>query len=31
LRGVVRFHALMDFLTEAIREQEERLAGLRLG
>lgn len=31
LRGVVRFHALMDFLTEAIREQEERLAGLQLG
>jgi len=27
LRGVVRIHALMDFLTEAIREQEQRLAG----
>ncbi|MEE3118293.1 MAG: LysR substrate-binding domain-containing protein, partial [Pseudomonadota bacterium] len=27
LRGVVRIHALMDFLTEAIRAQEHRLAG----
>ncbi|SJN13276.1 Transcriptional regulator [Halomonas citrativorans] len=27
LRGVVRIHALMDFLTEAIRGQEQRLAG----
>lgn len=30
LRGVVRIHALMDYLTETIRGQEERLAGLRL-
>lgn len=30
LRGVVRIHALMDYLTEAIRGQEKRLAGLRL-
>lgn len=27
LRGVVRIHALMDFLTEAVRAQQERLAG----
>ncbi|EON90867.1 HTH-type transcriptional regulator ltrA [Marinobacter lipolyticus SM19] len=27
LRGVVRIHALMDFLTEAIRAQKHRLAG----
>ncbi|PCC97982.1 LysR family transcriptional regulator [Halopseudomonas pelagia] len=27
LRGVVRFHALMDFLTESIRAQKQRLAG----
>lgn len=27
LRGVVRIHALMDFLTEAIRAQQQRLAG----
>ncbi|WP_417579305.1 LysR family transcriptional regulator [Nitrincola sp.] len=27
LRGVVRIHALMDFLTEAIRAQKQRLAG----
>ena len=27
LRGVVRIHVLMDFLTEAVREQEQRLAG----
>lgn len=27
LRGVVRIHALMDFLTEAIRAQKTRLAG----
>ena len=30
LRGVVRIHALMDYLTEAVRGQEERLAGLPL-
>ena len=27
LRGVVRIHALMDFLTEAVRAQKTRLAG----
>lgn len=27
LRGVMRIHALMDFLTEAIRAQKQRLAG----
>lgn len=27
LRGVVRIHALMDFLTEAVRAQKQRLAG----
>jgi DNA-binding transcriptional LysR family regulator len=27
LRGVVRIHALMDFLTEAVRTQKQRLAG----
>lgn len=27
LRGVVRIHALMDFLTDAIRAQKQRLAG----
>ncbi|WP_148864222.1 LysR family transcriptional regulator [Marinobacter fonticola] len=27
LRGVVRIHALMDFLTDAIRAQKDRLAG----
>lgn len=27
LRGVVRIHALMDFLTEAVRAQKHRLAG----
>lgn len=27
LRGVVRIHALMDFLTDAIRNQKQRLAG----
>ncbi|HET8802729.1 MAG TPA: LysR family transcriptional regulator [Marinobacter sp.] len=27
LRGVVRIHALMDFLTDAIRAQKKRLAG----
>ncbi len=27
LRGVVRVHALMDFLTEAVRDQKARLAG----
>lgn len=27
LRGVVRIHALMDFLTEAVRAQQQRLAG----
>lgn len=31
LRGVVRIHALMDFLTEAIRAQKQRLAGPPLG
>lgn len=31
LRGVVRIHALMDFLTEAVRAQQERLAGRLLG
>jgi len=31
LRGVVRIHALMDFLTEAIRGQRQRLAGRLLG
>ena len=31
LRGVVRIHALMDFLTEAIRAQKRRLAGPLLG
>jgi DNA-binding transcriptional LysR family regulator len=30
LRGVVRIHALMDFLTEAVRAQKNRLAGRRL-
>mgnify|MGYP002376186300 FL=1 len=30
LRGVVRIHALMDYLTEAIRAQKQRLAGMRL-
>ena len=30
LRGVVRIHALMDFLTEAVRAQKDRLAGRRL-
>nr|WP_176459006.1 LysR family transcriptional regulator [Halomonas boliviensis] len=27
LRGVVRIHALMDFLTDAVRAQKQRLAG----
>ncbi len=27
LRGVVRIHALMDFLTDAVRAQQQRLAG----
>lgn len=27
LRGVARIHALMDFLTEAARAQQQRLAG----
>lgn len=27
LRGVVRIHALMDFLTDAVRSQKQRLAG----
>ncbi|MFC3852894.1 LysR family transcriptional regulator [Salinispirillum marinum] len=31
LRGVVRIHALMDFLTESVRAQKERLAGRLLG
>lgn len=31
LRGVVRIHALMDFLTESIRGQSQRLAGRLLG
>ena len=30
LRGVVRIHALMDFLTDAVRAQKQRLAGLSL-
>ncbi|BES73141.1 LysR family transcriptional regulator [Marinobacter nanhaiticus D15-8W] len=30
LRGVVRIHALMDFLTETIRAQEGRLAGAKI-
>lgn len=30
LRGVVRIHALMDFLTETIRAQKQRLAGVPL-
>ena len=30
LRGVVRIHALMDFLTEAVRAQKDRLAGRHL-
>ncbi|WP_396587358.1 LysR family transcriptional regulator [Bermanella sp. R86510] len=30
LRGVVRIHTLMDFLTEAVRAQSPRLAGLAL-
>ncbi len=30
LRGVVRIHALMDFLTDTVRSQKERLAGRRL-
>ncbi|ABM20260.1 hypothetical protein Maqu_3186 [Marinobacter nauticus VT8] len=30
LRGVVRIHALMDFVTEAIRENGHRLAGTAL-
>ena len=30
LRGVVRIHALMDYLTDAIRAQKKRLAGLLL-
>ena len=30
LRGVVRIHALMDYLTDAIRAQKQRLAGLLL-
>lgn len=31
LRGVVRIHALMDYLTETVRERRERLAGTPLG
>lgn len=31
LRGVVRIHAFMDFLTEAVRAQKQRLAGPLLG
>lgn len=31
LRGVVRIHALMDFLTEAVRAQKQRLAGANIG
>ncbi|MDX1755747.1 MAG: LysR family transcriptional regulator [Marinobacter sp.] len=31
LRGVVRIHALMDFLTDAVRAQEQHLAGRLLG
>lgn len=31
LRGVVRIHALMDFLTEAVRAQKSCLAGRSLG
>lgn len=31
LRGVTRIHALMDFLTEAVRAQKQRLAGRLLG
>lgn len=31
LRGVVRIHAFMDFLTEVVRAQKQRLAGPLLG
>tara|TARA_R110002020_G_scaffold393308_1_gene603581 strand:+ start:1449 stop:2390 length:942 start_codon:yes stop_codon:yes gene_type:complete len=31
LRGVVRIHAFMDFLTETVRAQKQRLAGPLLG
>nr|WP_246362652.1 LysR family transcriptional regulator [Marinobacter oulmenensis] len=31
LRGVVRIHALMDYLTRAVRAQAQRLAGRTLG